>query len=362
MSKAQHPILLFMPYPTISPDGELSDGTQMAQCEFCRFKCEERVCAEYSTSLGGKQIRYFTCPHGYSVATAEVGGIPIRINGVLETFSSTASPQFKKAIKDSRKLKADECEAWVYRAWTAIDQYELAVRENAASAVAALHDVKSLIGGILHTAEEWIQQYSGYSMDEQVETAPKQLKTIYHACRLLIALLQYTDMVANPDAATFGKPSWRGVHGVFFSCAKILEARANKRGIQIKLTGKSINKAEIRESFGIIPLVLMDNAIKYADPNSIVELRFEDQLDESVAVVVASTGTLVPRKEWPWIFDKGFRGSNATAAGSGLGLHIARLVADAHATKIAYEASDGPVKNGKGENRFSVVIRGKRPY
>jgi len=364
VSSPAHPLLLFLPYPSIDADGGLADGLQMSQADYCRTKCGNHICATYPVAQADAKVLYSTCPNGFSVATVRIGNVEIRINGVIEAFSNKASAAFKKSHRDARKLKSEALGAWVKNVAAATNQYDAAVREGAANAVAALHDVKSLIGGILHTAEEWIQVQAGSTLDEQVENSSENLRTIYHSCRLLSLLLRMTDLVANPESATFGKRGARSIYGLFFACVRIMQARAAKRGIELRMTGKSFLHARVYESIGVVPLVLIDNAVKYARPNSVVTVKCSDMLDESILVEVVSEGEVVAPEERSEIFQRGFRGSNAkrAATGSGLGLFVAQHVAIANESRIRYEARDGLGFSGVGVNTFSMLLKGVRVY
>ncbi|MDE6738942.1 MAG: HAMP domain-containing histidine kinase [Lachnospiraceae bacterium] len=70
---------------------------------------------------------------------------------------------------------------------------------------------------------------------------------------------------------------------------------------------------------------LMENAFKYGD-GRLISLSFREE-DYCQIVEVFSTGTPVPAKELPHLFDSFYRGSNAKdRSGNGLGLYIGRQI------------------------------------
>ncbi len=73
--------------------------------------------------------------------------------------------------------------------------------------------------------------------------------------------------------------------------------------------------------------VLCGNAVAYAGEGATVEIDREVR-DSSVVVRVRDTGRGVPRGEAHRVADRFFRGSTATGPGSGLGLSIARALAE----------------------------------
>jgi two-component system sensor histidine kinase KdpD len=85
---------------------------------------------------------------------------------------------------------------------------------------------------------------------------------------------------------------------------------------------------------------LLENALRYAPPGSVVEFTVRREGD-ALAFVVADRGPGVPESERERIFAPFQRASGAGAAGAGLGLAIARGLADAQGGSLAYEPREG---------------------
>jgi signal transduction histidine kinase len=74
--------------------------------------------------------------------------------------------------------------------------------------------------------------------------------------------------------------------------------------------------------------ILVDNALKYSNEGSPVELRLSRQ-DGRVAVSVADHGCGIPEREIPHIFDRFYRAQGSSRAdGTGLGLALAHEITD----------------------------------
>jgi signal transduction histidine kinase len=74
--------------------------------------------------------------------------------------------------------------------------------------------------------------------------------------------------------------------------------------------------------------ILVDNALKYSDEGSPVELRLSRQ-DGRVAISVADHGCGIPEREIPHIFDRFYRAQGSSRAdGTGLGLALAHEITD----------------------------------
>ena len=86
---------------------------------------------------------------------------------------------------------------------------------------------------------------------------------------------------------------------------------------------------------------LVENACKYSLPGSSVTISLHREGD-SAAVEVSNVGNPIPANEQSRIFERFYRGSDASRAtsGSGLGLYVARKIAIAHGGALDLESQD----------------------
>lgn len=90
-------------------------------------------------------------------------------------------------------------------------------------------------------------------------------------------------------------------------------------------------------------LLLLDNAVRYSHPAGCVRLRWwqSDEPAPSLVLQVSDQGIGIPAEELHQVFDRHFRGDmarNHRAAGSGLGLPIAKALAQAHGGSLTLES------------------------
>lgn len=88
---------------------------------------------------------------------------------------------------------------------------------------------------------------------------------------------------------------------------------------------------------------LLSNAGKYAPEGSEIRVRVEARGDGAL-VAVADRGPGIPPEELPRLFDRFYRTAAAAASGApglGLGLHICRLLVEAHGGRIWVESAPG---------------------
>ena len=114
--------------------------------------------------------------------------------------------------------------------------------------------------------------------------------------------------------------------------------------------------------YNIIPLVLIDNAIKYSLPDQDITVTVNDSYG-TVSVQVESYSLQINEKDSKKIFKKNFRANNAVhvaTEGSGLGLYLADVVANANGFKINHtETGSSSRKNDLTyvNNIFSFYIK-----
>ncbi len=84
---------------------------------------------------------------------------------------------------------------------------------------------------------------------------------------------------------------------------------------------------------------LLENAIKYTPEQGTVRVILED-LDHTLVIRFEDSGIGVPPSEITRIFDRFFRGdASRSEAGTGLGLSLARAIAEAHGGSIGVEST-----------------------
>lgn len=86
---------------------------------------------------------------------------------------------------------------------------------------------------------------------------------------------------------------------------------------------------------------LMENACKYSHPGSTVTVSI-DRHPDCVALHFANDGSNIPANERQRVFERFYRGADVrrSTSGSGLGLYIARKIANAHGGGLDLESND----------------------
>ncbi len=128
--------------------------------------------------------------------------------------------------------------------------------------------------------------------------------------------------------------------------ASAARALAERRGVQLEV-------GEFEEAVAVgdpallrqLLMIVLDNAVKFTPTGGRVRVDVSAPGGQS-EVVVADTGVGIPAEQLPHIFERFYRGDpsrsrGAGAVGAGLGLAIARWIADTHGARIDVTSEPG---------------------
>jgi signal transduction histidine kinase len=113
----------------------------------------------------------------------------------------------------------------------------------------------------------------------------------------------------------------------------IADARQLAPKADINLTGDQDALAAVVEAdpgrLHQLLMVLMDNALRYS-PDAHAVCVDAQRAGKKITLSVRDNGIGIPAEDLPHIFERFVRGSNALPGGTGLGLPVARAIAEAH--------------------------------
>jgi signal transduction histidine kinase len=206
------------------------------------------------------------------------------------------------------------------------ESQDTAVLEKEAELGMLAHDLRALSTGILHAAEGARTALDGLHHSE----CRTRIENILATQTLLSIRIDSLDFAANPQLLTGASNI-----SVFRKTDKVvrsLRARSNVKQIRIEMTGRSFGTVYGPNVFELVPYAILDNAIKYSPANQQIDVRF-DESQHNLFVRFQSIGPRISPTEQTKIFEKGFRGSNATASGApgtGIGLSMAHKLITEH--------------------------------
>jgi two-component system, OmpR family, sensor histidine kinase CiaH len=122
------------------------------------------------------------------------------------------------------------------------------------------------------------------------------------------------------------------------SCVSDFVRRFHERNWKISITEESVLKGDAL-LLQILVNNLLENAVKYAPPDSLIECKLKED-NTHIFLCVADEGHGIPVNERKKIFEKFYRIGNEetrSAKGTGLGLYLCRKIADDHGATIRIE-------------------------
>lgn len=343
------------PYPAITADGRVVDGTLLAVPPSCE-RCPHKMCRSLSPApLGG--FRHDVCSEGLSTFSCNWDGDPIRFVGLMDLqLNSHATAEVKKAHRQW-KVSPGEVATWFARMTVAMEKVRSLISQENADLLYSLHEVKTACNAVIRNAEVLVGGYSGDSFDQRLGQAPDEVKALYSSAQLLIDSLELSSILLNPKAITATTPHAIKVYSLFFKYVKTFRSMAEARGLRVSITGNSIGETLGYDALALIPVILIHNAIKYGEPGTDIVVHVTESASATRASI-KNVGPVLPPSDMERIFEKGGRASAGLrpVRGHGIGLYIAKLIASAHDTIINVSSVPDPLRRGLGVNEFSIAL------
>jgi len=317
-----------------------NDGFLINIPEICKFKCKFK-CLENRQTF--KNNLFTTCHNGLNLNLFITNnGTSIYLFGfVLKGFNKL--PRKKKKDFSNIVIFEDKIINWK----NAINDFIIKQSKYFESTIIEylhpLHDIKTAISLIYRNTEELIMNEPGQTIDEKIENSDSRKKSLFKSVSLLEERIKLMDLISNPKAASHGLKRKTPVYKVIDKLVKIHYAIANQKRIKIILKGQSFNTPFLYDSFSTVPLVILDNAIKYSKENQDVIIAVTDLPANGVSVSIESYSPYIQEKMKRKIFEKSSRGGYApdiSRQGSGIGLYLAQIVSEANGFDLSHRAND----------------------
>lgn len=193
------------------------------------------------------------------------------------------------------------------------------------------HQAINPLNGVIGTLDNLIDgTIEGPRREQRLKSARAQLEYTVSLIRNLAYFAQYgTD--ATPDSR-FRTTKTCVIPQLLIEAAQFFQEQGATNRVSIEVVDRNVQNAVqgdpelLRQVF----MNLFDNFVKYGESDSVVEVRHWIQR-KSRDLIVTLSGASTPFDSSEDIFAVGVRGKSAvakTSSGSGLGLHICRLIVE----------------------------------
>lgn len=213
----------------------------------------------------------------------------------------------------------------------------------------ASHELRTPLA-VIQTHLELLFRHPANTIEQESTTIFKGLAEVKRLSRLIgdlltLARADSNEQLINPEAFLIDE-LLRNVAEQFGPIADIKGIKMNN-DIEDNILYFG-DKARIHQ----LLIILMDNALKYTMPGG--QLLITSKKDgSSLRINIEDTGSGIPEKDLPFIFDRFYRSDKdrtKETGGTGLGLSIAKWIAEAHGGQIYAESR---LHEG---SRFTIIL------
>ncbi|WP_257281349.1 MULTISPECIES: ATP-binding protein [unclassified Endozoicomonas] len=259
------------------------------------------------------------------------------------------------------KFSSETYNQWITRVKKLNSQFEEESLKRMSETLHYFHDPVKWVEQIKISSEKLILSLPGDNFKKKLENAKNEQKALYQSSRMLADSIQMLGVFFNPASASYGSSVKTNVYKLFDKVQAIIYfSEGKKYNKKFNLTGTSFKEIFLYESFPIIALTLIHNALKYSKTRE-VEINIEDVRD-GVEVKVTSQGPVISEEDKEFIFHKGYRGKHANRLhhdGMGIGLYVSQHIAQAHNFEIHVNSTEKGYTSGGidiAENSFFFTV------
>ncbi len=218
----------------------------------------------------------------------------------------------------------------------------------------------------LRTPLSGVKTYVDIALRNSTEPKVNQLlKQINHGVCRLISVIEKMLILARsePNLVASQVNSITDLNGVVFETLSELDHFAKQKQIELEFASHPNQASIFGDAFSLHELIrnILENAVIYSPPNSVVEIS--TAVGSSVSLIVEDSGPGISVHERELVFEPFYRSSSNKSAGSGLGLAIVKDIAKAHQATVVIEDRSNkrgarvvvtfPSANGKVEDSNS---------
>jgi len=193
------------------------------------------------------------------------------------------------------------------------------------------HDLKSSITTIRGIAEVTL------TTDTHLDDYRSMAASTIEECDRLLDIINSMLLISRTEAGVEGMHYEKlDIAEVTRKACDLFQPLADEKGIS--LTCRLPNSCAIQGDMSMVQRMitnLVDNAIKFTPFGGIVDISIQEDGENFVSISVKDTGVGISEKDLPFIFERFYRGDpSRSLAGAGMGLSLARAIAQAHGGEI----------------------------
>ncbi|MGE5415820.1 MAG: ATP-binding protein [Acidobacteriota bacterium] len=206
---------------------------------------------------------------------------------------------------------------------------------------------QEFLANVSHELRTPLTSIKGFVQALLDETIPasqqgQYLSRIYSEAQRLSYIVGDLLDIASLSSGKFEiKPESSDLWGICREVVEGVEPLAHEKSITLDINLPlqeaitSVDQCRISQ----ILVNLLDNAVKYTTAGGTITIQGE--INEEYLIHISDQGPGIAHEELAYLFERFYRGKKNSASGTGLGLTISRLLAEAHNGRISVESAIG---------------------
>lgn len=296
-------------------------------CQKC-IKEENKKCQNFYKSICSdeKEKGVFVCPYGLcALKTA---------NAIYTCINILDKADLTKLVPNMSRYKQNPKQFTQYslsQVLKIVDAFEKINHETQVRRV-TIHDIKNATKHFMDLVED-------VKGDENVMKIAESNDKLYSAVEgysLIQYRLAYHDKLLNYEDNSIDI-AYINFHQAIKKLSMILMYRGRKKGVFIEFQGQLKRSFNANKDLYLMYFILIENALKFALENTKVKISFDITEEQELKIGIRNVCYHIETEEQDKLFMSGYRGESAvkTSKGSGLGLTLAKKIADASNVEVS---------------------------
>ena len=199
----------------------------------------------------------------------------------------------------------------------------------------ASHEIKTPLA-IIDANAEVIEMIDGEN--EWTQSIRKQIKRLTALTEKLVYLSRMDEDGYKMQMESFD------ISQAAEDMTELFKTSSKARGITLKAeTEEGLNYYGNEASIRQLISIMLDNALKYTDENGVIEVKLK-AAGKNRILTFYNTVEEIEKGKLDFLFERFYRldkSRNSETGGHGIGLSVAKAIAEAHGGKISAESTDG---------------------
>lgn len=278
------------------------------------------------------------------------------VQHVVERYREIAAADLRELQERRDRVIAEYRDTAAYKA----DLLEL-LKPDLRKMLAQIHDYKQFVSQIVQNINVVLERRApGAEIDRKLAAAAHEEAAIYWAARLMEEKIQTALFLLDPEKISDPESiKVFRLHGCVLKYVRIYQSAFALKSVRVSVAGESYANVRANPAAAsVIPHTLIDNALKYAPRGSHVEIEFSES-ESDVELSVSSYGPAIHTDERESIFDLFVRGREAKRIepdGTGFGLYLSQLIAEALGTRIEVKQDRKAAQGDLQWTTFSICF------